>query len=195
MPKCKVCKAPATLRINMASFCSYECAIVQARKAQEKARKRQQLEFRKETKSRREKAKTNAQWAAEAQVIFNKVRRLEELLWFKERGLEPYCISCQQPLGGDQWCNGHFKTRGARPDLAFDKLNSYLQHNRRCNQALSGDIEGYKVGLAKRFGENEARRIIDYCEIRQESPKRSAEDWIAFKKELSAEVRRLEKLL
>ena len=35
------------------------------------------------------------------QKTFNRMRVLEELLWFKERGLEPECISCGRPLGGD----------------------------------------------------------------------------------------------
>ena len=30
----------------------------------------------------------------QTQPIFNKMRRLEEFLWFKTRGLEPECISC-----------------------------------------------------------------------------------------------------
>jgi len=195
MPKCRYCREPATLKIQMSSYCSFECAVKQARKLQEAKHKRQQAEFKRETKRRKDKIKTNAQWAAEVQIVFNKMRRLEELLWFKERCIEPYCISCQQALGNDQWCNGHFKTRGARPDLAFDKSNSHLQHNRRCNQALSGDIAGYKIGLAMRFGDEEARRIIEYCEVRQEVPRRTAEDWRQFKKELSAEIRRLQALL
>jgi hypothetical protein len=74
-------------------------------------------------------------------------------------------------------------------------MNTFLQHNVRCNKHLSGDIEGYKRGLAIRFGDDEANRIIEYCEVRQETPKRTAEDWQAMKKQFSAEIRRLQKLL
>lgn len=123
------------------------------------------------------------------------MRRLEELLWFKERRIEPYCTSCQKPLGNDVWACGHYKTRGARSDLAFDRMNSFLQHNFSCNMHKSGDPEGMKIGLSMRFGEEEAKRIIDYCEVRQETPKRSYEDWGAMRKEFNAEARRLAKLL
>ena len=98
------------------------------------------------------------------------MRVLQEFKWFADRGLEPTCISCGKKLGGDQWCNGHYKTRGSTPELALDPKNSYLQHNVLCNMHLSGDIEGtkatrgYKKGLIERFGEAEGQAIIDYCE-------------------------------
>lgn len=157
--------------------------------------KKELMREKKDLKARKEAVKTNAQWADEAQEIFNKMRRLEELLWFKERGIEPYCISCQKPLGNDQWCCGHFKTRGARPDLAFDQRNAYLQHNVRCNKNLSGDTVNYKIGLLYRFGQREGQAIIDYCEVHQKTPKRTTDDWKAMKKEYRARIRELEKTL
>jgi hypothetical protein len=196
MANCKHCKAKsAPLKINLHSFCDYDCATAYAKSVQDKARAKKQAESRKEDREKLKSLKTNSEHASECQQLFNKMRRLEELLWFKERGIEPYCISCQLPLGNDQWACGHFKTRKARSDLAFDRMNTFLQHNVRCNKHLSGDIEGYKKGLAIRFGEDEAGRIIEYCEVRQETPKRTAEDWRDMKKQFSAEIRRLQKLL
>lgn len=192
---CPTCKAPATLRINLKLFCSIDCAVSWSKLQADKSKAKKQKEFNAETRQRKQKLKTGAEWKSEAQALFNKMRRLEELLWFKERGIEPYCISCQLPLGNDQWCCGHFKTRKARPDLSFDKNNTFLQHNHRCNQQLSGDIEGYKIGLAFRFGEAKAREVIEYCEAEKKTPKRSADDWQQMKKEFSAEIRRLQRLL
>jgi len=192
---CPICRQPATQRFGLKLFCGFEHAAEWAKRAQDKARAKKQAESRRQDREKLKSLKTNSEHASECQQLFNKMRRLEELLWFKERGIEPYCISCQLPLGNDQWACGHFKTRKARSDLAFDRLNTFLQHNVRCNKHLSGDIEGYKRGLAIRFGDGEANRIIEYCEVRQDTQKRTAEDWQAMKKQFSAEIRRLKKLL
>lgn len=135
------------------------------------------------------------------QKAFNKMRVLEEKLWFKERGLEPECISCGRPIGGDQWCCGHFKTRGAQSGLRYDPKNTYLQHNHRCNMNLSGDIEGtkttrgYKQGLKDRFGEEEGQAIIDYCESNTAPVKWSWEELEKMRQSFNQRIRDLESVL
>lgn len=102
------------------------------------------------------------------QKAFNRLRVLQELKWFKDRSTEPYCISCGKT--NMDWCCGHFKTVGSQGNLRYDVINTYLQCNRYCNKALSGNIEGnkdtrgYKQGLLIRFGKEESERIITYCE-------------------------------
>ena len=127
------------------------------------------------------------------QQAFNKMRVLEELKWFKTGDLYPYCISCLQPLGGDQWCCGHFKTSGGNSRLTFDRKNTYLQHNRNCNMAKSGDIDGYKKGLAYRFGEQEAKEIISYCEQNTQAKKWTGEELSELRKGFNSEIRRLQR--
>lgn len=195
MALCPICKVKATQKFGLKLFCGFEHAAEWAKAQAEKSKAKKKKEFNAETRRMKNAVKKDSEWRNEVQDLFNKMRRLEELIWFKERGIEPYCISCQSPLGNDQWACGHFKTRKARSDLAFDRMNTFLQHNVRCNKHLSGDIEGYKEGLAIRFGVDEAKRIVEYCEVRQETPKRTAEDWQAMKKQFSAEIRRLQKLL
>jgi hypothetical protein len=132
------------------------------------------------------------------QKVFNKLRRLQELKWFADRGLEPTCISCGKPKGGDIFCAGHFKTRGAQSGLRFDPKNVYLQHNRRCNSDLSGDIygtkttHGYLQGLRNRFGDEEAKNIIDYCETNTEVKKWTCDELIAMRKDWNKQIRELE---
>lgn len=166
-----------------------KCAIEQGKAKTLAKEKKQYREAKKKLKSHREKMD-------DVQPIFNEMRRLQEYKWFKDRGLEPVCISCQKPLGNDQWCAGHFYTRGEHTNIRFDTMNVYLQHNKRCNKERSGDIENYKIGLAVRFGEDEARRIMDYCERNAKAIKRFTDEELAeLRKQWRAEIRRLKKEL
>lgn len=137
----------------------------------------------------------------QCQPVFNKLRRLQEFKRFKDRGLEPYCISCGKPLGGDTWACGHFRSVGSNSQLRYDPVNTYLQHNNRCNKNLSGDIngtattKGYKQGLIDRFGADMALWITDYCEIHNEPVKWDWEKMELMRSEWYAEIRKLEKEL
>ena len=195
MAKCPICKQPATQRFGLKLFCGIEHAAEWAKNAQDKARAKKQVEARRMDRKKLERLKTQREWASECQDVFNKMRRLEELLWFKERGLEPTCISCQKPLGNDIWSCGHYKTRGSRSDLAFDRMNTFLQHLVNCNKQKSGDIGGFQIGLAARFGEEKAKEIIEYCEIRQPVVKKTPEEWKSLKAEWNKEIRRLQSMV
>ena len=125
----------------------------------------------------------------QTQPVFNKLRRLQELKWFSDRGLEPLCSSCRKPLGNDQWCNGHFKSVGANGRLRYDFKNSYLQHNRNCNMAKSGDASNYEKGLIERFGEKEGREIISYCEENNKPLKFSWQEIEELRKEFNNKIK------
>ena len=168
------------------SFCGYGHAIAKANEVQDKARKKAQAKAKadkvKSEKADRKQAKdfkrSRLSWQHKhTQKAFNRMRVLEELLWFQEAGLEPVCISCYRPLGKDQWCCGHLKTVGAQGCLRYDMMNTKLQHNFHCNMNLSGDIYGtnktigYIEGVLKRFGEVEGQEIIDYCETNTQAVK------------------------
>ncbi len=130
------------------------------------------------------------------QPVFNKLRRLQEFRWFSDRGLEPECISCGKR--NMDWCCGHFKTAGAQGNLRYDFFNTYLQCNRYCNKALSGNIEGnkttrgYKTGLAERFGSEKAQEIIDYCETNTQVKKWSGTELKGMRKKFNQEIRLIE---
>lgn len=134
---------------------------------------------------------------SKVQDVFNKMRRFEELLWFKKRNLEPTCISCGLPLRGDQWACGHYKAAGSGQFhmLRFDRMNTYLQHNVRCNKALSGDIVNYELGIIKRFGPAEGQVILDYCNTHKPDINWTREELAAMKKDFAKRARELEKQL
>lgn len=170
--------------------------LAEAKKAKEKKARKLEQEAKKERKDSRkavrELNRKDVQWQLkQTQPAFNKMRVLEELAWFEERGLEPECISCGKK--NMDWCCGHFKTRGAQSNLRFDRKNTFLQCNRYCNMGLSANIEGtkttrgYKKGLLERFGEEEGQEIIDYCETHTEPHKWTCEEL----EEMRAEFNRI----
>lgn len=150
--------------------CRYDYATKQTKTLISKSKKIETKKKDKEFKERKAKFDLNdvPKQHKLTQTVFNRLRVLQELKWFQDRGLEPECISCGKT--NMDFCCGHFKSRGAQGNLRYDVNNTFLQCNRYCNMALSGNIEGnkntrgYKVGLVERFGEEEAKRIIDYCE-------------------------------
>jgi len=182
------------LRCNAGWFCGIEHMQEYGSKKSAKIKVKQE----KESDNKRKKAfrlsDTDYQHKL-TKPVFNKMRRLEELKWFADRGLEPTCISCQKPLGGDQWCCGHNKTSGGNSRLRYDRKNTYLQHNHNCNKHKSGDIEGYKKGLILRFGEDEGNSIIAYCEENRHAKKWTGEELESMRKEFNAEIKLMEKEL
>lgn len=160
-----------------------------------------------------DKAKKKASWAYKKKVQlndveyqhgltkpqFNKMRVLEEKIWFAERGIEPYCISCQRTKM--DFCCGHYMSVGAQSGLRYDRMNTYIQCNWRCNSNLSGNINGdktsigYTAGILLRFGDKEGLKIIDYCESHTQPVKWDCEWLQEFRLECRAKIRELERQL
>jgi hypothetical protein len=189
---------------SLTKVCGMACALDFAEKKTVKAKKKKEKEFDKETaRMKRENNQKSLKWQhAQCQPVFNKLRRLQEFKWFKDRGLEPTCISCGEGLGNDGFCNGHYKSVGSSSALRYDFVNSYLQHNVRCNKHLSADINGtatthgYNQGLINRFGYEEAKAIMEYCETNMARVTRYEwQELESMRKEWNAEIRKLEEYL
>lgn len=196
---CPVCReefTPKRIGLKITKCClNPGCVLDYAKGVRAKDYDRQTKKMKKDFR------KKDLSWQhAQCKIVFNKLRRLQELKWFADRGLEPICISCGKPKGGDIWANGHFKTVGSQGNLRYDPKNCYLQHNKSCNSSLSGDIygtkttHGYIQGLKNRFGEEEAQKIIDYCETNTQVVKWTCEQLEAMRKEWNKEIRLLKKL-
>ena len=195
MPRrCKVCKERYKPKYtSLQSTCNnISCVITFGKKQQDKARKESDKAFRQKV------VIEDVQYQHKlTQKIYNQMRVLEELKWFADEGIEPYCISCLKTKM--DWCCGHFKTVGSQGNLRYDEMNTYLQCNRYCNMGLSGNIEGnktsigYKSGLKARFGPEEGRLIIDYCETNTDPRKWNWLELKEFRAECSARIRQLSK--
>lgn len=193
------------------TWCSPDCAIAISKQKLESQKKKEAAKKRKEEKERRkaERAeqrkkkdalnKNDMRWQHKnTQPAFNRMRVLQELVWFKERGIEPYCISCLKT--NMDWCCGHFKTVGAHGNLRYDERNTFLQCNYYCNMNLSGNIEGnkttigFKAGLIHRFGEKEGNEIIDYCTNNNQAHKWTPEETEEIRKNARKKIKELKEM-
>jgi hypothetical protein len=149
--KCKHCKAPFVKQRAMQSTCSIPCALAFVAARKEKAAARFAAEERKLTAQARVRLKTRSELAQEAQTAVNAYVRL------RDAGLP--CVSCDRPPSWDgQWDAGHYRSRGARPDLRFDLENLHRQCL-PCNRHLSGNLINYRVELVKRIGQAAVDRL------------------------------------
>lgn len=204
MRKCKHCKEvelrPASKChdiLEKKGYCSAECLVEHEREKRRKAAERKiKQQAKKDRAAVKELNRKDLRWQhKQTQPIFNRMRVLQELDWFKSRGLEPVCISCGKP--NMDWCCGHLKTVGAQPNLRYDENNTFLQCNRYCNMGKSGNIEGdkntrgYKRGLVERFGTDEGQRIIDYCETHTEAHKWTCDELEEMRAKFSKAIKAL----
>ncbi|MEW5697653.1 recombination protein NinG [Pseudomonas synxantha] len=153
-PKPKKCRVTACgasfvpLRLGQA-VCSPACAILDAPKNQDKARKAIAQRERREIKVRKEKLKSRADHLREAQAAVNEYVRL--------RDAHLPCISCDSMpndndlMTGSRWDAGHYRSVGACPELRFEPLNIHRQCV-KCNRNLSGNAVEYRIRLVQRIG-------------------------------------------
>jgi hypothetical protein len=124
------------------TWCSPECGLELARKKQATAAAKKARAERRADKATRERLKTRADWAREAQQAFNG--------YIRARDRDLPCVSCGRHHQG-QWHAGHYLSRGARPELAYHPDNCHKQCA-PCNTHLSGNLVLYRVNLIERIG-------------------------------------------
>lgn len=199
--KCCGCKKrfprETLIPINGSNYHSKQCAIEWAIANQAKGRKKIDKFERKEIiKAKKEFKSKDRPWQhKQTQKAFNKLRKLQEIKWFEDRGLEPECISCGKK--NMDWCCSHLKTVGSQGALRYDPINTKLGCNRYCNMALSGNINGNKTtrgylqGLRDRFGDKEAQEIINYCN-QNRIRKWTVLELVEMRKKMNKEIRKLQ---
>ncbi|CEL30231.1 recombination protein NinG [Pseudomonas fluorescens] len=148
-PKPKKCRV-ATCRASFVpsrmgqAVCSPACAAIDAPRHMEKARKAIAQRDRREIQVRKEKLKSRADHAKEAQAVINRYVRL--------RDAHLGCISCDKPASwGGQWHCSHFRSVGAAAHLRFNLWNMNKSCS-QCNAHLSGNIMVYRPRLVEKIG-------------------------------------------
>ncbi|WP_256824028.1 recombination protein NinG [Pseudomonas kurunegalensis] len=151
-PKPKKCKAPGCGKpfkpsMTTQKVCSIACALAMSKdsKVQKVAAKAITRQAREDLKERREKLKTRAEYAKEAQAAINRYVRL--------RDAHLGCISCSKPASWQgQWHCSHFRSVGAAPHLRFNLWNMNKSCS-ACNNFLSGNIMAYRPALIEKIGQ------------------------------------------
>lgn len=141
---CPVCKGKFVKFQSTQKACSVPCALIIGRKEQARLAEKKAKAERQRLKERREKARPLSWFRAKAQAAFN--------AYIRARDEADGCISCDKPAGWDgQWHAGHFYTRAARSDLAFNEDNVHKQCS-VCNNHLSGNLAAYQESLKAKIG-------------------------------------------
>ncbi|AZC52293.1 NinG recombination protein [Pseudomonas chlororaphis subsp. piscium] len=183
-PKPKTCKNPACRasfvpsRLGQA-VCSPACAIIDAPRNQEKARKSLAQVARREIKVRKERIKTRSDHFRETQAVFNE--------WVRLRDAALPCVSCGRHHEG-QYHAGHYRTVGANPELRFEPLNVHKQCA-PCNNHKSGDIVNYRIELVKRIGQDQ----VEWLEGPHSARKYTADELKALKAKYRELIKELKK--
>lgn len=170
--KCKVCKTTFTPARPLQAVCSPSCAIEKAKVMRERAAK-------KEYRAEKEKQKGRDEWIKDAQDAFN--------AYIRQRDADLPCISCGRHHQG-QYHAGHYRTRGAHPELRFNELNVHKQCA-PCNDHLHGNLINYRIELIKRIGQDK----VDWLEGKHEPAKYTIEQLKAIKTEYTKKRKELMK--
>jgi Skp family chaperone for outer membrane proteins len=172
--KCKICRAWFHPQYGNIEWCSpehgAELGIRRRNQDYEKAKRKLKQERRQKETEARDKLKTRklavkplSYFGNQAQAAFNK--------FIRERDKHDPCISCGRFHQG-QWQAGHYRTRGAYPELRFDEDNCHKQCS-ACNNHLSGNIDNYTPRLIEKIGQARFDRLMSHHAL----PKWGREDY------------------
>ncbi|MDD2054942.1 recombination protein NinG [Pseudomonas putida] len=179
--KCRVetCRASfVPSRIGQA-VCSPACAMIDAPRHQEKARKSLGQVERSEIRVRKEKLKSRADHLKDTQQAFN--------AWVRARDAELPCISCGRHHQG-KYDAGHYRTVGSNPALRFEPMNCHRQCS-PCNTRLSGNIVNYRIELVRRIG----IEAVEWLEGPHEAKKYTVDELKAMTADYRVKTRELKR--
>lgn len=185
--KCKApgCGKPFKPTMTTQKVCSIACAKAMAKdpKLQKIAAKAITRQAREDLKERREKLKSRAEYAKEAQAAINRYVRL--------RDAHLGCISCSKPASWQgQWHCSHFRSVGAAPHLRFNLWNMNKSCS-ACNNFLSGNIMAYRPALIEKIGQAK----VDWLECNSDVARHDIPYLKRVKAVFSKKARRIEKRL
>lgn len=179
--KCRVetCRASFVPSRIGQTVCSPVCAMIDAPRHQEKARKSLGQVERSEIRVRKEKLKSRADHLKDTQQAFN--------AWVRARDAELPCISCGRHHQG-KYDAGHYRTVGSNPALRFEPLNCHKQCS-PCNTQLSGDIVNYRINLVQKIG----AEAVAWIEGPHEAKKYTVDELKAMTADYRAKTRELKR--
>lgn len=181
--KCRnpACRSEFTPERPMQTVCGYPCGLALVKAKQEKEGKKQAKAERAQAKAAKEKLKTKADYAREAQQAINEFIRLRDFN-------EP-CISCGRHHSG-AYHAGHYRSTKAAPALRFEPSNIHKQCA-PCNTHLSGNLVEYRIRLIQKVG----LEAVEWLEGPHEPARYSIEDLQQIKATYRAKTRELKRAI
>jgi len=162
------------------AVCSPACAMIDGPRHAPKARKALDQIERADIKVRKEKLKSRADHAKDAQAVINRYVRL--------RDAHLGCISCDKPASwGGQWHCSHFRSVGAAAHLRFNLWNMNKSCS-QCNAHLSGNIMVYRPRLVEKIGAEK----VEWLECNQSLVRHEIEYLKRLKSIFTKKCKRLE---
>lgn len=192
--KCRCgCGEYFTPRKSMQVAATPECAQRIAESKREKAERAAKKVERQETRAARERLKSRSDHTRDAQDAFN--------AFIRARDHDKPCISCgttNPPMtAGGQWDAGHFKSRGAYPELRFNEDNCHKQC-KVCNGG-GGRFAHKERTVSEQYERNLVLRIgqarVDVLNGPHEPKKYTVDDLKKIKADYRALLRDLKKVL
>ena len=180
--KCKQCKSPFTPFNSMQKVCGAQCAqdfaVAEREKKEAKAKSDEVKRVRQKLKQLSLKDRPKALRAA--REAFN--------AFIRYRDKDDVCISCGRHHQG-QYHAGHYKTKGAHPELEFNELNVHKQCA-PCNNHLSGNIVNYRIRLIDKIGLDK----VEWIEGPHETKKYTVDELWQIRDEYKAKLKELKAL-
>ena len=147
---CPECGKEFTPRNSMQKCDSISCAISYAKKKQEQKDKREAVsaarEKRRDLRERKIALRTRSEWLDILQVEVNRYVLL--------RDRNKPCCTCGTTNPAIKYDAGHYRTRGACPELRFELTNIHKQCSVKCNQHGSGMRVEYQHFLINKYGKD-----------------------------------------
>lgn len=156
-PKLGICKNPEcqkeftkwrTTHVACSIVCAGKVAAILAARREQRKRNAELAELRRERNLFRQKNMPLSKVINATQREFNR--------FILERDFGQPCICCgnyakSNPLSGGVYDAGHFRTRGAAPQLRFNEDNCHLQL-KRCNMGQAMPGSNYRQRLIAKIG-------------------------------------------
>lgn len=180
--KCKQCKSLFTPFNSMQKVCGAKCAqafaVSEREKKEAKAKNDEVKRVRQKLKQLSMKDRPKA--LRSAREAFN--------AFIRYRDKDDVCISCGRHHQG-QYHAGHYKTKGAHPELEFNEDNCHKQCA-PCNNHLSGNIVNYRPRLIDKIGIDK----VEWIEGPHETKKYTVDELWQIRDEYKAKLKELKAL-
>lgn len=149
--KCKVCKGAYKKAKPLQLVCSPKCAIVHAKRLEDKRQKEEKREYLRQWRHKKELLAEEIGAKKDPNTIQHLQRKINLLCRLIDKG-HP-CISNDRQYKSHLWDAGHFFPVGSHGWLRFNLLNIWKQ-NKFDNNDGKGNIVGYRSNLIRLYGKD-----------------------------------------